>query len=344
MADFFWLLNEQGDAVRDIKQRSKHTVAAQPPPSDEAGPAAAAIEVSEPAGPETETPAASAAEAVLNALACSAADVPAFLERRGLGESAAGDAFTEACSLAVLAVLLLPSEGGDQQQPQQGQQPQPQPQQKGGIEAPLAAAAGAAAALHGAAGLMRRLLQLGADLSFAGQADGMSPLDAAVLGGREDAICALLEAGMPPDGMPAEVTLGGGQAETASTSPKRKRFEVVLPSGGSRQGSADPGEAAAGSRAHPTPLVLAVAAANMPVVERLLAAGADANLQCSMRLGAGEAAVALTPLIAAVHSGSPAMVTRLLAAGASVHRKVSATGGGDADWTRCAEAGGGRKG
>ncbi|PRW56961.1 ankyrin repeat domain-containing 50-like [Chlorella sorokiniana] len=232
-----------------------------------------------------------------------------------------------ACSEALLTVLL----------------PQPSP---GGATpdhaaAARAVAAQAAAAAHSIAQLANRLLELGADPDHVRQEDGLSPLLAAVQGGHADVAALLLEAGALPDGPAAQAAEPGTPAATsvaaldtpataeqaaAGRSAKRKRQgEGVQQNGG--QPAARP--------LQPTPLVQGLAARSAALVERLLAAGADVNLACSVQ-GSQGSTVQLTPLIAAVSAGDAALVARLLEAGADVHKKCATANG--SDWTSALSA------
>ena len=230
-----------------------------------------------------------------------------------------------ACSEALLTVLL----------------PQPSPADSARSDTTTTArtaAAQAATAAHSAAQLARRLLELGADPNHVREEDGLPPLLAAVQGGHAEVAGLLLEAGALPDGPPAQpaqpvtpAAAGGpGAAEAAAAAGPAA---VVRPTKRKRQGEGgqlDGGQAAPQTM-RPTPLVQALAARNAVLVEHLLAAGADANLPCSVQSGRG-ATVQLTPLIAATSAGDAALVARLLAAGPDLHKKCATANG--SDWTR----------
>jgi hypothetical protein len=193
-----------------------------------------------------------------------------------------------------------------------------------------------AVAVHGMAAATARLLKLGAQAGHVRASDGATPLVAALLGGHMEAAGQLLDAGAPPDPPAWAAASPGGQGDAAADDE----------SGGSRackrkRNGAEPDDCGAGSvaavRGSPTPLVLAAAAASAELVERLLAAGAEAGRGCVVRVAGSGRGVALTPLIAAVNAGSQPCVARLLAAGADLHHKcaVAPGGGASADWTRC---------
>lgn len=330
----FYLLADQRQAALFAREARK-AAAAQAPTQADAGsaeqhpdeggaPAAAAADgaaAASPSGPAAMTLAHQlvalshhcAATSVLYALASDAEDTTQY--------SAA------ACSEALLTVLL----------------PQPSPADSACSDTATAArtaAAQAATAAHSASQLARRLLELGADPNHAREEDGLSPLLAAVQGGHAEVAGLLLEAGALPDGPPAQpaqpatpaaAAAGGpGAAEAAAAA---EPSAVVRPTKRKRQGEGgqqDGGQVAARPM-QPTPLVQALAARNAVLVERLLAAGADANLPCSAQ-SSRDTTVQLTPLIAAVTAGDAALVARLLVAGADLHKKCATANG--SDWTR----------
>lgn len=378
--DFFWLLTHQRDAVRDAKRQrdtaDEQAGAAAAPngqqqeqaPSEQQAEAAPPsgqqqAEAAEPSGPEPEASVTTAAAAVLTALASGTADVPAFLQRRGLAAFCAGTPWEQACGEALLAVLAPPagpsaaapsagagaapaagpSEGrgtGAADAPAAAEEPAAN--SAGPAAAALAAAVRAAAALHSVPQLARLLLQIGSGHSYVRQDDGLAPLVAAVRGGHVEAACALLDAGAPPDGPARPATPDAPAADRPpSQAGKRKRGGTA----GAAQNGQHGGSGGTGSPAppadQPTPLVLAVVAGSSQLVERLLKAGADANRQCKVVLPGSQAPVALTPLIAAVSAGNAALATRLLAAGAHLHCKCPQPGAGDVEASRQATGGGG---
>lgn len=313
--ELFWLLQEQKQAAAAARE-ARRKAAAQPAPLS-----VTATEPSDvdqpPIDAQPEGGGASAPPPPPLACRSDWPTHPAHSQRYHLSSAAAsllhaladGAEYTQpfsaaACCEALLAVLL--------------------PQSSHGADgSTIPAAVAAATAAHSTAQLTGRLLELGADPNYVRPDDGVSPLLAAVRGGHTEAACMLLEAGAAPDGPappPAELA-GAADAGPAAAAPPAKRR---------RQGG-DP--AVASPALQPTPLVQAAAAGSAALVERLLAAGAQPNLLCSVQ-GSRGMPVQLTPLIAAVNAGDAALVARLLEAGADVHLKCAIANG--ADWTRWA--------
>ena len=230
-------------------------------------------------------------------------------------------------------------------------------QQFGGLQqapAGLEAAVQEARLAHSVSDLTARLLQLGADPSHARAADGLTPLAAAIAGGHIEEAGLLLDAGADANSASAAAASPPGTATAATATPAAAAADVLANGSGAKRRRSEAGDqqeqqqqeqqqqqkpgSAGPTGGHPTPLVLAVAAGQAGLVERLLAAGADPNRQCNLALAGAAAPVPLTPLIAAVNAGSEALASRLLAAGADLHAKCFASPAGGVDWTSALSA------